>query len=385
MKPSPATYIKILVFTNSWVYSAPGTLIVTLAFERCMATATELARVDRSGMLAHIQSTPDQLRQAYRAGRSLAIGEARRVAFVGMGGSAIAADVFCGLARDRSPVPLEVVRDGEPPPYLAEEDVLVAVSYSGDTQETVRAAQIALRKGCRLIAVISGGKLRDLARAHGAAIVEVPPGLPPRAAFGHLFGAILGLASGWLPPEFGGGLESAARHLERLRFSYDPGVPAARNRAKALARAIRDKTAVVYGAPPYGAVAFRWKTQLNENAKVHAFAASLPEANHNELVGWSGDPAAHRFVPVLLRDPEETADVAARLDLVRAIIGRRAKVREVRDDGETRFARVLGTLFLGDYVSLYLAVLLGRDPTPTPPIGELKRRLARRAGKPSEK
>ena len=333
--------------------------------------------MDRSGMLAHIRSMPDQLRQGDRAGRSVDPGEARRVAFAGMGGSAIAADVFCAFARDRAQVPLEVVRGYEPPAYLGEGDVLVAVSYSGATEETLSAAQIALRKGCRLVAVTSGGRLRDLARAHGAATAEVPPGLPPRAAFGHLFGAIVGLARAWVPAEAAADLESAAGHLERLRASYDPEVPILRNRAKALARAIRGRTAVVYGPPPYGPVALRWKTQLNENAKVHAFAGTVPEADHNEIVGWSYDPAARRFVPIVLRDRDESPDMERRLDATREIIGRKVKVHEVRQDGDTLLGRLLGTLLLGDYASLYLAILLGRDPTPTAPIDELKRRLAR--------
>jgi len=328
-------------------------------------------------MLGHVRSMPDQLRQGYAAGHAVEPGDARHVAFVGMGGSAIAADVFRGLARDRSLIPIEVVREPEPPAYLGEEDLLVAVSYSGDTRETLNAAQIGLRKGCRLIAVGSGGRLRELARSHGAPTVDVPPGLPPRAAFGHLFGAIVGLAREWAPPDFGAELAGAADHLARLCSVCDPSAPVPRNPAKAVARAIRGKIAVVYGAPPYGPVAVRWKTQLNENAKVHAFAAALPEAGHNELVGWSGDPAPRRFLPVLLRDPQEDRDAAARLNAIRGIIDRRANVREIRDDGETVFARVLGSLLLGDYVSLYVALLLGRDPTPTLPIQELKRRAGR--------
>ena len=342
-----------------------------------MATPAAVARVDRSGMLEHVRSTPDQLREGYRVGTSAEAGEAHRIAFAGVGGSAIAADVFCAFARDRSQVPLEVVRHSEPPAYLGEGDLLVAVSYSGATEETIGAAQIALRKGCTLVAITSGGRLRDLARAHAATVLEIPAGLPPRAAFGHLFGAILGLGRSWLDADLSADPESAANHLEQLRGSCDPEVPESRNPAKAIARAIRGRTAVVYGAPPYGPVALRWKTQLNENARVHAFAGAFPEADHNEIVGWSYDAAARRFLPIILRDRDESPEMRRRLDATRDLLGRKVKVREVRDDGKTLLARMLGTLLLGDYASVYLAVLLGRDPTPTAPIAELKRRLAR--------
>lgn len=342
-----------------------------------MLDASAIARVDRSGMLAYVRSLPDQLRRGYRAGGTVDLGSARRVAFAGVGGSAIAADVYCGFARDRSDVPLEVVRGYEPPAYLGEDDAFVAVSYSGETEETLSAAQIALRKGCRVATISSGGRLRALAEAHNLPRVEVPPNLPPRAAFGHLFGAVAGLARGWTFRDVRDELEPAAAHLERLRTRYDAEVGATRNPAKSIAGWVRGRTAVVYGGPAYAPVAARWKAQLNENAKVHAFAGALPEADHNEVVAWAGDAAARRFAPILLRDREELPELRRQIDATRGLLRRRARVREVEDDGETLLARLLGTVLLGDYASVYLAVLLGRDPTPTTAIAALKRKLAR--------
>ncbi len=328
-------------------------------------------------MIGHVRSLPDQVRAGWRAGVAIDPGPANRVVFAGMGGSAIAADVFCAFARDRSEVPLEVVRGYEPPAYLGEGDALVAVSYSGGTEETLRAAQIALRKGCRVVAVTSGGPLRDLTRAHGAPLVSVPSGMPPRAAFGLLFGSVAGLARGWVAREASEGVDSAAAHLERLRTTLDVDVPASRNPAKAIARWLRGRTAVVYGPPPYGPVALRWKTQINENAKVHAFAGAFPEMDHNEIEGWAHDPAVQRFAPILLRERDEAPEMRRRIDATRAILARRARVREVRDDGDSLLARLLGTLFLGDYASVYLAALLRRDPTTTSAIKGLRQKLAR--------
>ncbi len=149
-----------------------------------------------------------------------------------------------------------------------------------------------------------------------------------------------------------------------------------RNRAKSLAARLKGRVPIVYGAGPFSSVAKRWQTQFNENAKVLAFASVFPEADHNELVGWCEDAAARRFAPILLRDADESPELKHRLDVTAEMIGRAVRVQQVRDDHEELLCRMLGLLFLGDFVSLYLAVLRGVDPVPVNPIDELKARLA---------
>jgi glucose/mannose-6-phosphate isomerase len=263
------------------------------------------------------------------------------------------------------------------PATATDRDIVIAVSYSGDTEETLSTVVAAVKTGCRVLAITSGGRLGSLCRERGDDVITVPPNLPPRGAFGYLFGALPSLATDWVYGEPGGELERAAAHLARLRPGLAPETPTTSNPAKALAMKLRTKTPIIYGAPPYGPVATRWKTQCNENAEVLAWSSAFPEADHNEIVGWGGDPNARRFLPILFRDRDEMPQMKRRLDATREIMARTVNVHEVRDRGETLLGRMLGALFLGDFVSVYLAVLRGVDPMPVRPISDLKKKLAR--------
>ena len=221
----------------------------------------------------------------------------------------------------------------------------------------------------------SGGALAKLAREAGAPLVEVPAGLPPRGAFGHLFGILPSLGAEWVYGDLRGELERATVHLRDLRDHLRPQSPLKRNRAKLIATRLKGTTPIVYGAPPFDAIAKRWQTQLNENAKMLAFSSTLPEADHNEIIGWASDASARRFRAVILRDADETPEMHRRLDATAALFGRHAKVELVHDEDDQLLGRMLGTLFLGDFVSLYLAALRSVDQLPVEPIRELKERL----------
>jgi len=344
-----------------------------------------VARTDPGGMRNILLSLPEQLEDGLRRGlgHALDLQGAERVFLVGMGGSGIAGEVFAAWVADRSKVPIQPIHDYSLPSYAKPGDVVIAVSYSGDTEETVAATTQAVKLGCRIVAVTSGGALAALAREARAACIEVPPGLPPRGAFGHLFGILPSVGADWVYGDLRGELARAVVHLRDLRGRLRPEVPLRRNRAKALAARLKDRIPVVYGAPPYGPIAKRWQTQLNENAKVLAFSSAFPEADHNELVGWCSDKASRGFAPVLLRDQDEAPEMRRRLDATASLMGRWARVEQVRDEDDQLLGRMLGTLFLGDLVSLYLAALRGVDPMPVRPIEELKARLRRSASRKS--
>ena len=343
-----------------------------------MLNPAAIRRVDRSGMLEIVASLPDQLLEGYRNAESVRIdlGDARRVFLAGMGGSGIAGDLFVAWASDRSKLGMEVVRGYRCPATAERGDVMIALSYSGDTEETLSAVASAEKVGCRIVGITSNGKLEALCTSRGYPLIRVPPGLPPRGAFGHLFASLPAISEDWVYGDLGNELERATAHLMRLREDYGAEVAVRSNPAKSLAVRVRGKTPIVYAAPPYGPVATRWKTQFNENAEVLAWASQFPEADHNEIVGWGGDPSARRFLPILLRDREESPEMARRLDATKKIMSRWTKVYEIRDRGETLLSRMLGILFLGDFASVYLAVLRNVDPTPVKPIVELKKRLA---------
>ncbi len=338
-----------------------------------------VAKVDRSRMRDVIASLPEQLADGMRLGLGLAadVGHAPQVFLVGMGGSGIAGEVFSSWVAARTRVPIQNVHDYRLPAHARPGDLLVAVSYSGETEETLAATAEGIKLGCRLVAVTSGGALARLAQDARAPVIQIPAGLPPRYAFGYFFGILPALGAGWVDGDLRGELDRAMAHLRSLRDGLRPEVAVTRNRAKRLAARLKGTTPIVYGAPPFHSIAKRWQTQFNENAKMLAFSSTLPEADHNEIVGWALDASARRFTPILLRDPDETPEMRRRLDATAAMFGKHTTVEQVRDDDAQLLGRMLGTLFLGDYISLYLAALRRVDPAPMAPITELKARLKR--------
>ena len=342
-----------------------------------MLEARAVAAIDPGGMRDIIASLPEQLATGMKVGSAapVPIGDAQRIFIVGMGGSAIGGDVFAAWLADRTRIPIQVVRDYRLPAYARPEDLLVAVSYSGNTEETLAATAQGIKLGCRVVAVTSGGTLRDLARGNDMRVLPVPTGLPPRGAFGHLFGILAGIGGGWAVGALDDELKEAIAHLQAVRTRLRPESGVRSNRAKALAVRIRAVVPVIYAAPPFVAVARRWQTQLNENSKVLAFSSTFPEADHNELVGWMEDSRARAHRAILLRDRDEAPDIRRQLDITVGLMSRKTKVEQIRDDGPSLVSRMLGTLFLGDYVSLYLAALRRVDPLVLKPIQALKAKL----------
>src|SRR5437016_4783829 len=206
-----------------------------------MLDARAVAAVDPGGMREIIASLPDQLSAGMKVGEStrVPIEEAQRIFIVGMGGSAIGGDVFASWIADRAKVPIQVVRDYRIPAYGRPEDLLIAVSYSGNTEETLAATTQGLKLGCRVVAITSGGTLRDLARANDMRVLPVPTGLPPRGAFGHLFGILSGIGGEWAVGNLTDELGQAINHLRSLRKALRPESAVRSNRAKSLALRIR--------------------------------------------------------------------------------------------------------------------------------------------------
>jgi glucose/mannose-6-phosphate isomerase len=337
-----------------------------------------IARIDPGGMRDIIASLPEQLSTGVQVGAAvkMPLGEAQRIFIVGMGGSAIGGDVLASWLADRAKAAVQVVRDYRLPAYARPEDLLVAVSYSGNTEETLAATSQGIKLGCHGVAITSGGTLKDLAQSAGLRVISLPTGLPPRGAFGHMFGILAGLGQEWALGDLAEELNQAIAHLEKLRKHLGPPTSTSKNRAKALALRLRQAVPVVYGAGPFISIAKRWQTQLNENAKVLAFASTFPEADHNELVGWVEDARHRSHRPILLRDRDEPPDLRRQLDITVSLMSRRTKVEQVEDEGIDLLSRMLGTLYLGDYVSLYLAALRRVDPLVLKPIQTLKAKLA---------
>lgn len=336
----------------------------------------ELYGRDASGMLAAVKALPGQARDALSLGESAELpweelAGFSRVVVAGMGGSGISGDLLASL------LPCEVIasRGYNIPGFVGEETLLVAVSYSGNTEETLASFEQGLSRTRRAIAVSSGGKLRALAEEHGVPWIGIPAGLQPRAALGYLLFSLLGVFRRL--GTFSEDPREALAVLEGMAEELSPGRKG--NPAQALALALWRRVPLIYGAGCTAPVAMRWKTQVNENAKQPAFWGELPEVCHNEIVGYelTGGVMPQAEV-VFLRSACDHPRVAARIDILKEVLTRRGlPFQEVRGRGESKAAQLLSLLYLGDWVSVYLALLNRVDPTPVRPIQELKDRLAR--------
>jgi glucose/mannose-6-phosphate isomerase len=337
---------------------------------------------DPGGMLATVAALPSQCAEGYSAGRAVvdlpSVDDVTAVTFCGMGGSAVAGDVLRALYRERLGVPFDVSRGSVLPAYCGPRTLVIASSYSGSTAETMACFREAVSRGCRVIAIASGGSMASEARAGGYAVVPAPTGFMPRAALGHIaFGAIGALESVGLLPNAAPDVEATVTELTALADRLGPHAPRASNDAKELAWQIGDRVPVIWGAEGLGAVAAaRWKTQFNENAKIPAWCSALPELDHNEVVGWTR-PAGDAFMVIALRHEEEPPDVAARFPLSLDIARDAGAVTaEEWAAGRSALTRLFSLILMGDLTSTYLGLLRGADPSPIAAIERLKAALA---------
>jgi glucose/mannose-6-phosphate isomerase len=338
--------------------------------------------LDPSDMLGAVAGLPSDCLAAYEAAVTrddLPSGDRlTSLTVCGMGGSAVAGDVLRAVFRGRLGLPVDVNRSPELPASCGPHTLVVASSCSGNTAETLAAFREALSRGCRLLAITSGGVLAEEAAAAGVPVVNVPAGMMPRAALGHLAFALLGSleAMGLLPP-LADDVRETLDALDELAGSLGPDVAEPNNLAKRTATWIGDRIPVVWGAEGIGAVAaMRWKTQLNENGKIPAWWASMSELDHNEVVGWTV-PYGQQHVVIALRHEGEHPEIGPRfplsLDIARAC---GADAVEVGASGRSALARLMTLILIGDYTSVYVAFRRGLDPTPVVAIDELKSALA---------
>ncbi len=337
---------------------------------------------DPGGMLDTVAGLAAQCREAYATGLATnPLPEADDVASIavcGMGGSAIAGDVLAAVAAPRLRIPVTVVRTPELPEFCGPHTLLIASSYSGETSETLALFEEAVVRGCRILSITSGGTLGERSAELGVGRVLAPEGFMPRAAFGHLaLGALGALEAMGIAPSHADDVDEAVALMGEVMAESGAEVPTPANPAKALALAIGERVPIVWGSDGIGSVAsMRWKTQFNENAKVPAFAAALPELDHNEVVGWSPG-RGEGFAVIALRHAGEHGDVATRFPLSEEIARRSgADVHEVVGRGRSDLACLLTLVQTGDLVSTYLGLARGVDPSPVEAITTLKRALA---------
>jgi glucose/mannose-6-phosphate isomerase len=340
-----------------------------------------IGRIDPTDQLTDVLAIPEHLRDALWKAESAGLepwDSPGGLVVAGMGGSAIGGQLARAILGDHASRPLLGARAYGLPPWTTPDTTVLCASYSGTTEETLACYEAAGVIGARRVVVTSGGELAKLARADGVPVVPVAGGYQPRAAVAYMTVAALEVAAlCGLGPRMNSEIDVAADHLEELVVEWGPE-GAEDSQAKRLARALHGSVPVVAGAGLTTPIAYRWKTQVNENAKTPAYALELPELDHNEIVGWAAAPAFGRFSAVFLDDADTHPRVKQRIEHTARLVEPGAVgVHRVESRGRTAVERVFSLVLLGDLVSIYLAALRGVDPEPVDALSRLKDELAR--------
>ena len=346
------------------------------------------SNLDPQGMLTHVLNLPQTCADAWelaartcpQLGLSDAYAQVRHIVVVGMGGSAIGGDLLAALVADECPCPILVQRGYELPAFVRGPDTLViAASYSGNTEETLSAFRQARDRGALLLALSTGGELARLCDAWRVPLIRFSYPSQPRAALGYSLAPLVYLLGHLgLIADRSADMAEAVKVMRAWQAEIGPDVPLERNLARRLAGQLTKRLPVVYGAGWLEPVARRWKTQFNENAKEWAFFEGLPELNHNAVVGYGlPDVIRQGAMVVILRSKAESPRIQARWRVTRELLRQEGVATDqVEARGASRLAQMLSLIHLGDLVSVYMAYLNQVDPTPVAPIAYLKAQLA---------
>jgi len=342
--------------------------------------------IDKAGMLEIEEKFYSQLLEAREIVKKSKLEKLKGtkfsgVAFLGMGGSGFAGDIIKALIKADIDIPIEIVKGYNLPSFVRAGWLVVSVSYSGNTEETISATGQALERGCEILIICSGGKLESIAGSNNKTIIKIPSGLQPRGAIGYLFFPVY-LALGYLDIAKISqvDIEEALDLIKEKAGFYRREVESDKNPAKKMALKILNKLPIVYGAEgPLAAVAYRLKCEFNENSKTPSWCNEFPELNHNETVGWERlKEITKKFILLVFRDKDEGLRIKTRIEVTLSLIKENiGEVVEIPVEGKSKLAKALSAMYFGDIVSVYLALLEGIDPGPVEKIQSLKAELAK--------
>ncbi|NIR14034.1 bifunctional phosphoglucose/phosphomannose isomerase [Candidatus Bathyarchaeota archaeon] len=355
----------------------------------------KLKELDPSNMLGHCLRMPEYCREATQLGTQLELpqkvkisktqrieyGRPRDILIAGMGGSAIGGEMLGDWLREELSIPVGICRDYHLPAHADEDTLVFVVSYSGETEEALSAFVDVLHRRCMTITLTSGGHLLSFSDRLGVPHLRIPEGFPSRAAFPYLFFPLpILLHKLKLISDVAQALGRATKVLEGVKRECAPHIAVENNPSKRLALELKGTIPVIYSLEAYRAVAHRLKTQLNENSKLPCRYDTFPELNHNEIMGWEASQSlTHNFSALLLRDPEEAPETKYRIQLTKSLLSEKArKVHELHARGEDKLSKMLSLVYLGDFLSVYLALLRDVDPTPVQSITLVKNGLRKR-------
>ncbi len=338
-------------------------------------------RVDSGNMWGLISDFPKHWKEVMKLTEDIELNidksRIKNICFAGMGGSAIGADLIRAYSLKSCPYPVQVNRHYEIPNYIDENTLFIACSFSGNTEETLTALNSAIGKGAQIIGVTSGGELKKQAIEHEFDYIQIPGGMPPRAALAYSFVPLFRIFQtlGYLD-ESDSVLDDT---YNLLRDGVSKFIDIEDNDALALARELNESLPIIYSdALLMEPVNLRWRGQIEENSKMLVYGNLIPEMNHNEIVGW--EHIAHlagRLTVVMLKDRDDNPRVTKRMEIVKELVMDQAlSVIEISTIGNSRLERMFSLVQLADWVSMYLALLNGIDPTPIAKIDILKSKLA---------
>ncbi len=334
-------------------------------------------RIDPDGGLKVATEQPGQLDLKVDTEIDIDAKSISNVVVAGMGGSALAAGICQNWWRDRLDVPMEVVRGYDLPAYVDNSTLVVCSSYSGNTEETLAAFADGKAKGAQVVSIASGGKLKEQAEEADLTFITIPDGYQPRMAVWFGVKALSVLF------EEAGLVEGASEELANAQVllyaaadEWSQESATENNQAKKLAESIMGKAVWVYSGPALESAAYKWKIDINENAKNVASWNVLPEMNHNEFIGWTSHPVEKPFAVVELRSHLDHPQVVKRFDATNKLLsGRMPAPQEVEVKGHSLIEQILWSCLLGDFVSIYQGILNGVNPVRVDAIEKLKKEL----------
>jgi len=342
----------------------------------------KIEKLDPEDMYHKIIHLPEHILNAYQNSqldipqtfKQLNLKKIRRIVICGMGGSAISADI--AKTAFGNLIPIEVVKDYSIP-YLDNETLIITISYSGNTEETLSCLQQGMEKTDFIAAITSGGKVKNIVDGRYC-WAELPIGLPPRSAIGYLFFSLVKILENFniISPQEQM-VKQLITDLIKKAGAISVNTPTEENIAKSAALQIQGKIPIIYGSSPTLApLAYRWKCQINENAKYPAFYNYFPEMNHNESEGWEAAGFGKKFVPIILGRLKEEHNYKKRINAFKKIFGKiEVKYLEYFVEGDSLIEEIFSLIYLGDMISFYLAILQEVDPTTIEFINFLKKEI----------
>ncbi len=345
-----------------------------------------IKELDSLNMMRFISELPEQCREAYRIGSSsnvkTPLTKINNIVFAGIGGSGIGADIIRTYLQDEARVPISACRNYTLPDFVGEGTLLFCSSYSGNTEETLSCFEHGLKKKAFIITMGSGGRLKEVSLENNIAHVLIPPGYPPRTAIGYMSITVLAVLSklGLIKDRQDDikELYSVLSDMRDREIGFN--VSAEKNICKQIASMLHKRYCIIYGtADTTEAVANRWRQQIAENSKALSSSNVLPEMNHNEVVGWRFPKDLIKdFRVIMLCDKDDHKRTRERVRITTEIVKRSgAEVLVLERESGKRLARVYSLIYMGDFVSFYLAILNGINPTPVEIIDYLKKELGK--------